>query len=196
MVPFEYSAASALIVVDVQNDFADPAGSLAVRGGDDVIDFINDQIGQAEAAGAFVVHTQDWHPPNTPHFDKDGGIWPVHCVADSWGAEFHPELRVGWPSVKKGTGGEDGYSGFTVRDPVTEEETPTQLADMLRERSISRVAVLGLATDYCVLATAIDSVELGFETTVLADGVRSVDLAPGDGARAIATMVSVGVTVI
>ncbi|MCP3973290.1 MAG: isochorismatase family protein, partial [bacterium] len=103
MVPFEYSTDSALVIVDVQNDFADPAGSLSVHGGEDVVEFINEQIGQAQAAGAFVVYTQDWHPADTPHFAKDGGIWPVHCVADSWGAAFHSRLRVVGPSVMKGT---------------------------------------------------------------------------------------------
>lgn len=196
VVAFEFSTDSALVVVDVQNDFADPAGSLAVRGGEDAIEFINEQIAQATAAGAFVAYTQDWHPGDTPHFAKDGGIWPVHCVAESWGAEFHPQLRVVGPSVKKGVGGEDGYSGFTVRDPVTGDETATALAAMLRDQSVSRVAVVGLATDYCVMSTAVDAAGLGFETTLLADGVRSVDLAPGDGARAVAAMVAAGVTVI
>lgn len=196
MAAFEYSALSALIVVDVQNDFADPAGSLAVRDGAGVVPFINEQVALAEAAGAFVVYTQDWHPEDTPHFEKDGGIWPVHCVADSWGAEFHPALRVVGPSVKKGTGGEDGYSGFTVRDPQTQVESPTELTELLRQRAISAVAVLGLATDYCVMSTAVDAARLGFETTLLADGVRSVDLARGDGARAVATMVDAGVRVI
>ncbi|MCP3974815.1 MAG: isochorismatase family protein, partial [bacterium] len=139
--------------------------------------------------------TQDWHPADTPHFAKDGGIWPVHCVADSWGAAFHSRLRVVGPSVMKGTRGEDGYSGFTVRDPETEVESPTPLADLLRERSISHVAIVGLATDYCVMSTAIDAATLGFSTTVLADGIRSVDLAAGDGARAIAAMVAAGVAV-
>ncbi len=196
MIPFEYSTDSALIVVDVQNDFADPRGSLSVRGGEDAVKFINEQIGQAQGAGAFVVYTQDWHPADTPHFAKDGGIWPVHCVADSWGAAFHSRLRVVGPSVMKGTRGEDGYSGFTVRDPETEAETPTPLADLLRERSISRVAIVGLATDYCVMSTAIDAATLGFSTTVLADGIRSVDLAPGDGARAVAAVVAAGIQVL
>jgi len=112
-----YDVRTALIVVDVQNDFADPAGSLYVRGGEEIVPPVNAQIDEALAAGALVAYTQDWHPPTTPHFQKDGGIWPVHCVAGTWGAELHADLHVEGPIVKKGSGGEDGYSGFSVRDP-------------------------------------------------------------------------------
>ncbi len=195
MAPNLFDTTSALIVVDVQNDFADPVGSLYVSGGQKVVPFINEQIAGATAAGAFVVYTQDWHPESTPHFAKDGGIWPVHCVAGTWGSEFHADLSVVGSTVKKGTAGEDGYSGFTMRDPVSGAESATSLEDMLRERGIERVAVLGLATDYCVKATAMDAARLGFATTVLADGVQAVNLAPGDGARAVAEMVTAGVTI-
>ena len=147
-----YSPTTALIVVDVQNDFADPAGSLSVAGGDRVVPVINGEIAMAGSAGAFVVATQDWHPESTPHFQKDGGIWPVHCVADTWGAELHPDLAMpdDAPRVHKGANGEDGYSGFTMRDPTTGEEKPTELDGLLRERGIEDVVVVGLATDYCV----------------------------------------------
>ena len=191
-----YETTAALIIVDVQNDFADSGGSLYVSGGEQVVAFINEQIEAAAAAGAFIVYTQDWHPESTPHFAKDGGIWPVHCVAGTWGSEFHSELSVIGPSVKKGTAGEDGYSGFTVRDPVGGTESATELEDILRERGAQRVAVLGLATDYCVKATALDAARLGFATTLLADGVRAVNLAPGDGARAVAEMAAAGVSVV
>lgn len=191
----EYTSTTALIVVDVQNDFADPEGSLSVAGGEDTVPFINAQIEAARGKGATIVRTQDWHPQSTPHFEKDGGIWPVHCVADTWGAEFHPDLIDDGLVVRKGTGGEDGYSGFTVRDPETGEESSTGLEALLRERSISAVVVVGLATDYCVLQTAVDAVQLKFDTTLLADGVRGVNLEPGDSARAIAEMVACGVKV-
>ncbi len=115
----DYDEATALVVVDVQNDFADPAGGLAVAGGDEVVPVINAEIARARDAGAYVVYTQDWHPEVTPHFAKDGGVWPVHCVGDTWGARFHPDLEVAGPSIKKGSNGEDGYSGFTMRDPET-----------------------------------------------------------------------------
>jgi nicotinamidase/pyrazinamidase len=186
---------SALVVVDVQNDFADPAGSLAVRGGADIVPVVNAAVGAAEAAGALVAYTQDWHPPHTPHFAPDGGIWPVHCVAGTWGAELHPALDVRGPRVRKGSHGEDGYSGFTMRDPATGETQPTELEGLLREREVTRVVVCGLATDYCVRATALDAVRLGFTTAVLEDAVRAVDVEPGDGERSIDEMAAAGVAI-
>jgi nicotinamidase/pyrazinamidase len=138
------------------------------------------------------VFTQDWHPESTPHFAKDGGQWPVHCVAGTWGAELHPAVdakaAADAPRVRKGAKGEEGYSGFTMRDPLTGETTPTELEGLLREREIERVVVCGLATDYCVKATALDAARLKFDTAVLLDAIRPVDLAKGDGERAIAAM--------
>jgi nicotinamidase/pyrazinamidase len=191
-----YDPGTALIVVDVQNDFADPAGGLSVAGGDAIVPTINGEIAAAGAAGGFVAYTQDWHPPSTPHFAKDGGIWPVHCVAGTWGAELHPALtEVAGARVRKGVNGEDGYSGFMTRDPATGETTPTELEGILRARDIRRVVVSGLATDYCVKATATDAATLGFETYLLSDAVRAVDLSPGDGERAVDEMRAAGVTV-
>lgn len=189
----EYDTGTALIVVDVQNDFADPQGSLYVAGGEATVPFINDQVAAARAADAIVVYTQDWHPASTPHFANDGGIWPSHCVGDTRGAELHPDLVVSGRRVRKGTGGEDGYSGFTVRDPQSGERSPTELEDLLREGNIARVVIVGLATDYCVKETAIDAARLGFTATVLADGIRAVNLNPGDGTRAVAAMAEAGV---
>ncbi len=180
-----YDEFTALVVADVQNDFADPLGSLYVKGGEEVVDAVDREIAAARAAGALVVYTQDWHPPDTPHFAKDGGTWPVHCVQDTWGAEFHPGLDVDGPVVRKGTNGEDGYSGFSMRDPVSGETTPTELADLLRQRRIERVVVVGLTTDYCVKATAIDARMLDFPTLVVADAIAAVNLRPGDGERAL-----------
>ncbi len=191
-----YSATTALIVVDVQNDFADPAGSLFVRGSELVVARVNDKVQRAAADGALVVYTQDWHPPATPHFAKDGGIWPVHCVAGTWGAEFHPALIVAGGSVRKGIEGEDGYSGFTMRDPTSGEERPTPLEATLAERGVSDVVICGLATDYCVRATALDAVRLGFGATVLTDAVAAVELAPGDGEHALAEMRAAGVDLV
>jgi nicotinamidase/pyrazinamidase len=187
-----YDSSTALLVVDVQNDFADPNGSLYVSGGETIIPLLNEELARARAAEAYVVYTQDWHPPTTPHFQKDGGIWPVHCVQESWGAEFHPELQVEGEVVRKGTGGEDGYSGFTIRHPDSGEEESTELADLLKELGIERVVVVGLATDYCVKDTALDALRLGFETVVRADAMRAVDLQPGDGDRALEEMAAAG----
>jgi nicotinamidase/pyrazinamidase len=187
-----YDPATALLIVDVQNDFADPAGSLYVRGGESVVPFVDAQVSAAMAAGARVIYTQDWHPPSTPHFARDGGIWPVHCVADTWGAQFHPGLRVEGPVVHKGQHGEDGYSGFTMRDPLSGRTEPTELERILRTAGIERLVVAGLATDYCVHATVLDARALGFEVNVLVSAIRAVDLAEGDGDRALARMRGAG----
>ncbi len=187
-----YDERTGLIVVDVQNDFADPGGSLYVRGGEEVVPVINGEIEAALSAGALVVYTQDWHPPSTPHFQKDGGIWPIHCVQDTWGAAFHPDLRVEGPVVRKGADGRDGYSGFSVRDPRSGETEATELERILRERGVERLVVCGLATDYCVLETVLDARRLGFPTTVLTAAIRAVDLQPGDGDRALERMREAG----
>jgi nicotinamidase/pyrazinamidase len=187
-----YGPTTALIVVDVQNDFADPKGSLYVKGAAAVVAMSSSEARQAADSGAFVVYSQDWHPASTPHFEKDGGIWPVHCVADSWGAAFHPDLVVVGPSVKKGANGEDGYSAFTMKDPQTGVTMPTELEGLLRERGITKTVVVGLATDYCVSATALDAARLGFEVEVLQDAIASVDLAEGDGDKAKAAMAAAG----
>jgi nicotinamidase/pyrazinamidase len=193
----EYDATTSLVVVDLQNDFADPAGSLAVTGAEAIIDRINDEVRRAVDAGAFVVATQDWHPESTPHFEREGGIWPVHCVAGTWGAELHPAFTVPpeAPRVRKGANGDDGYSGFTTRDPVSGEERPTELESLLAQRGIGSVQVCGLATDYCVKATAIDAARLGFVTSLLSGAVAAVDLQPGDGERAITEMADAGVEI-
>jgi nicotinamidase/pyrazinamidase len=189
-----YDRRTALIVVDVQNDFADPAGSLYVATGEEVAARCSEEVGLASATGAFVVYTQDWHPPSTPHFAKDGGIWPVHCVAGTWGASFHPSLEMAGPVVRKGVHGEDGYSGFTMRDPISGETMPTELEEMLRARRIEQVVVCGLATDYCVNATAVDARRLGFPTEVLEDAIAAVNLNAGDDTRAISAMADAGCT--
>lgn len=191
-----YHPTTALVVVDVQNDFADPAGSLSVQGGDAVVPVINAEIAMATSAGALVVATQDWHPESTPHFAKDGGVWPVHCVGDTWGAEIHPDLALpaDAPRVRKGTNGEDGYSGFTIR-ATTGEELPTELDGLLRARGTTHVVVVGLATDYCVQATALDAARLGYDTALLSDAIAAVDLQPGDGERALDAMREAGVAI-
>jgi nicotinamidase/pyrazinamidase len=189
----DYGPRSALVVVDTQNDFADPDGSLYVRDSAAAIVAMNDAIAAAKDAGCRVVYTQDWHPPSTPHFAKDGGKWPVHCVAGTWGAELHPDLVVDGERVRKGSGGEDGYSGFTMADPETGATSSTGLAELLRSHDVETVVIVGLTTDYCVKATALDAVELGFPATVITAGVRAVDLEPGDGERALDEMRAAGV---
>ncbi|MGZ6266479.1 MAG: isochorismatase family protein [Candidatus Limnocylindrales bacterium] len=191
-----YDPHVALVVVDVQNDFADPSGSLWVRGGAEIVPLVNAEIERALAAGAAVAYTQDWHPPHTPHFAPDGGIWPVHCVRETWGAELHPALAVRGPVVRKGAGGEDGYSGFSMRNPADGLTVPTELDATIARVGAERLVVVGLATDYCVKATALDGSRLGYETAVLLDCVRAVDLAPGDGDRALDEIEKAGVVLV
>ena len=189
-----YGDETALVVVDVQNDFADPSGGLYVQGGEAVVELVNAEVAAAHDAGAAVVYTQDWHPESTPHFEKDGGIWPVHCVADTWGAELHPDLDVRGPVVRKGTSGEDGYSGFTERDPVSGEPHPTQLASLLSP-DVRRIVVVGLAGDYCVKETALDGRLLGYDVVVPLGHTRFVNLSAGDDDRAVADLEAAGVTI-
>jgi nicotinamidase/pyrazinamidase len=191
-----YDEHTALLVVDIQNDFADPSGTLSVDDGEVILPRVNQEIAEARAAGASVVYTQDWHPPSTPHFFKDGGIWPEHCVQETWGAEFHPDLHVEGEVVRKGVDGRDGYSGFSVRDPESGETSPTTLEGLLRDRGIERLVICGLATDYCVIETVLDARTLGFPVTVVRDAVRAVDLDPGDGDRAIARMQNAGAEIV
>lgn len=191
-----YDSQVALVVVDLQNDFADPAGSLSVRGGAEIVSLVNEEIERALEAGAAVAYTQDWHPAHTPHFAQDGGIWPIHCVQETWGARLHPALAVRGPVVRKGAGGEDGYSGFSMRNPAGGLPTPTELDATLSNGGARRLVVVGLATDYCVKATALDGVRLGYETAVLLDAVRAVNLQPGDGDGALDELERAGVRLI
>ena len=191
-----YGPTVGLVVVDVQNDFADPAGSLSVKGGAEIVPPVNAEIERAGQAGSAVVYTQDWHPAHTPHFAADGGIWPVHCVQETWGAELYRGLDVHGPIVRKGTHGEDGYSGFSMREPDGGPPIPTELDGTLSRGGVQRIVVCGLATDYCVLATALDGVRLGYQVAVLADAVRAVDLTRGDGQRALDELAAAGVVVV
>lgn len=191
-----YGPTTALVVVDVQHDFADPAGGLYVTGGEQTVPVVNAQVDTARAAGAPVFYTQDWHPAHTPHFARDGGTWPVHCVAGTPGAELHPDLVVAGPVVRKGTGGEDGYSGFSQRDPGSGAVDPTGLDDLVRGAGATAVVVVGLALDVCVLETALDARRLGYDTTVLQDATRPVEREPGDGERAVARLLEAGVAVV
>jgi len=192
-----YDPTTALVVVDMQNDFADPEGGLYVSGGEEVVDVVNREIATAREAGALVVYTQDWHPPETPHFAKDGGDWPVHCVRDTWGAELHPDLEVvdDAPVVRKGVDGGDGYSGFSVRDPVSGEESATELGRHLEENGIQRVVVVGLAGDVCVKETAVDARQLGYEVILPEAATRMVEQEEGDRQSALAAIREAGVEI-
>jgi nicotinamidase/pyrazinamidase len=178
----------ALIVVDVQNDFC-PGGSLAVAQGDEVIAPLNQLMKKFLDRGEPVYKTRDWHLPQTNHFAAYGGIWPFHCIQNTKGAEFHPDLlddpRI--TVISKGTDDKaDGYSGFDG----------TNLADSLREAGVSEIWVGGLATDYCVKQTVIDGVRQGFKVKALADSMRPVNVNQGDGAGAIEQMRAVGAEIV
>jgi len=173
----------ALVVVDVQNDFC-PGGSLAVSQGDEVITPLNKLIEEFLEEGEPVFKTRDWHLPQTRHFADYGGTWPVHCVQNTKGAEFHPGLlddmhiRI----VSKGLGDEDSYSGFDGTD----------LALQLQRLGVEEVWVGGLATDYCVKNTVLDALKEGFRVKALKDAMRPVNLKPDDGERAIEEMRNAG----
>ncbi|OAI44008.1 isochorismatase [bacterium SCGC AG-212-C10] len=192
----DYSEGDALIVVDVQNDFADPAGSLYAKGAEELIPALNDEIRAARKGIAPVFYTQDWHPASTPHFQKDGGPWPVHCVANTRGAEFHPDLLMDGEVVQKGVDGEDGYSGFSTRDPQSGATSSTLLANRLREYGVTHVVVSGLATEYCVLETVLDACRLGFEVTVKRSLIGGVEIQPGDSERALERMRAAGAEIV
>jgi nicotinamidase/pyrazinamidase len=177
----------ALIVVDVQNDFC-PGGSLAVEHGDEVVAPLNDLIREFLERGEPVFKSRDWHPAQTKHFTAYGGIWPVHCVQNTGGAEFHKDLlddpRI--QIVSKGLGDEDNYSAFDG----------TTLAEDLRERGVKEVWVGGLATDYCVKNTVLDALREGFKVKALTEAMRAVNLQPGDDERAIEEMRSAGAEIV
>jgi nicotinamidase/pyrazinamidase len=174
----------ALIIVDVQNDFT-PGGALAVHDGDAVIPVVNALASNSE----FVVATRDWHPPDHGSFTDQGGVWPVHCVAESEGAELAHGVDRGLIDVvvDKGRSREaDGYSGFE----------DTRLDELLRSRGVDTVHVVGLALDYCVRATALDARRAGFDVVVHLSATRPVEVDAGDGERAVAELRSAGVSVV
>jgi nicotinamidase/pyrazinamidase len=194
--PGRYGPGVALVVIDMQNDFATPGGSLYVDGGEDLVDPVNREVAAATAAGCPVFYTQDWHPPSTSHFTTGGGVWPVHCVRDTNGAALHPRLAVAGPVIRKGTDGSDGYSGFSVRHPTSGERMPTELGDALAAAGVGTVVIVGLAGDYCVKETALDAVSLGFRAIVPLRLTRFVSRSGGDDDRAVAEMATAGVDVV
>jgi nicotinamidase-related amidase len=178
--------ADALIAVDVQNDFL-PGGRLAVPAGDAVIAPLNAWLRAFAARNCMTAASRDWHPADHCSFASRGGPWPAHCVANTAGAAFAPGLELPQRCliIDKGTtAGEEAYSAFSG----------TALADRLAAAGVRRLWVGGLATDYCVAATARDALRHGLAVVVLTDAVRAVDVAPGDGARALAALAAEGAT--
>ena len=181
---FSVGKTDALIIVDVQNDFC-PGGALPVPEGDQVIPVLNDNMKIFTKANAGIFATRDWHPPNHISFKAQGGPWPPHCVQNSKGAEFHPDLKL--PS--------DTTIISKAMDPLKEAYSSfdgTELANTLKTQGVTRVFVGGLATDYCVKNTVLDARKLGFETVLLLDATRGINLEPGDVAKAIDEMIKSG----
>jgi nicotinamidase/pyrazinamidase len=170
----------ALLIIDFQNDFTS-GGALEVPEGDEIAEPVKRLAKEFD----YVFATRDWHPTDHSSFETEGGPWPVHCVQGTHGAELHPAMRdiEVEEIVDVGAEREDqGYSGFEK----------SKLADLLRERDVDEVAVVGLATDYCVRASAIDAAREGFDTSVVTDAIRAVDVNPGDGERALEDMRKAG----
>ncbi len=174
----------ALVVVDVQNDFC-PGGALAVPDGDAVVPVLNGWIEAAQAVGIPVVASRDWHPDDHCSFADRGGPWPRHCVRETPGAAFHPDLEIPGDAIVISKGRDrdrDNYSAFD----------DTGLADRLHGLGVERLFVGGLAEDVCVKATVLDACEAGFETHLIPNATRAVDVSPGDGDRALEAMRAAG----
>ncbi len=169
-----------LAIVDVQVDFC-PGGALPVVDGDKVVEPCNALMAHFEAEGRPIFLTRDWHPANHISFEENGGVWPPHCVQDTPGAEYHPDLVIpaAAVSISKGTEPDkEAYSGFSG----------TNLAEQLRQGDTDRLIIAGLTTDYCVLTTVLDAIEEGFKVVVVPEAIRAVNVKPGDGDRAIEKM--------
>ena len=183
----QLESADALLIVDVQNDFC-PGGALPVAEGDQVVAVLNRWIDQAERTGATIVMTRDWHPPNHCSFTDQGGPWPVHCVAGTPGAAYHPDLRIPRRAIymdKARDPDRESYSGFDG----------TGLAQRLRLAEVERVWVGGLALDYCVKATVLDALAEGFEVHLILPATRPVNVHPEDGHKALDEMQQAGATI-
>ncbi len=179
----------ALLIVDVQNDFC-PGGALAVPEGNRVVPVLSDYAQRFADEGYPVFASRDWHPQVTRHFKEQGGPWPPHCVADTHGAAFHPQLKLPANAsvLTKGTDPEDdGYSAFEAADPEGRN-----LSDALKKDDVASLYVGGLATEYCVRASVLDGLQHGLEVVVLLDAVRGIDVNDGDVARALDEMIRAG----
>lgn len=185
--PCQYG--DALVIVDVQNDFLPPHGALAVPEGNQVVQPLNHVLSVFKAHHLPVYATRDWHPLQHCSFRDQGGPWPPHCVAGTFGSEFYKDLNLPQEVevISKATSLKtDAYSGFEGTD----------LAQRLKSKGIERVIVGGLATDYCVVNTVRDALKLGFQVFVMEDCIRAVNVQPEDGARAVEEMVLMGASLI
>jgi nicotinamidase/pyrazinamidase len=179
----------ALLVVDVQNDFC-PGGALGVPEGDKIVPAINKYINFFTKKKLPILLTRDWHPVQTKHFKPFGGIWPVHCLQNSKGAAFHPELKIpkGAIFLYKGMDSQqDSYSAFHAED-----ERGMSLLHLLKLFGVQQIYIAGLATDYCVKFSSADAIKYGFKVKILIDAIKGVNLKPDDSEKAIQKMVKNG----
>ncbi len=180
---------STLVIIDLQNDFL-PGGALAVPNGNKIIPVLNEYISLYKNHHLPIIATRDWHPRITKHFKQYGGLWPPHCIQDTWGAQFHPDLHLPSDTIIISAGmsqEQDGYSGFEGVD-----HSGKPLINVLRERQISHLSIGGLATDYCVKTTALQAVKFGFKVDLLTDAIMGINIQPFDSQKAINEMVSQG----
>ncbi len=178
----------ALIIVDMQNDFM-PGGALPVPNALTIISAINKYIELFEKSNALIVATRDWHPPNHISFNTRGGPWPPHCIQNTWGAEFHKDLKLPRNTIvisKAFKEDKEAYSGFE----------DTELDNTLKSRNIKRLFIAGVATEYCVKATAEDGVKLGYQVFLLEDAIKGIDSPPGSEEKAIEDLMNKGVVAI
>jgi nicotinamidase/pyrazinamidase len=180
---------SALLIVDVQNDFC-PGGALPVPHGDRVVPTLNRYIAEASARGVPIYASRDWHPERTTHFAAFGGEWPVHCVQQSNGARFRADLQLPASTVIVTKGEQADHPGYSAFDGHAEDGA--SLLHMLKAQNVTRLFVGGLATDYCVKHSVLDARAAGLDVTVLSDAVAGVEVHPGDSARAMAEMRDAG----
>jgi len=180
---------SALILVDIQNDFC-PGGALAVEEGDQIVDPVNRLLPHFP----LVISTQDWHPANHVSFKAQGGPWPPHCVQGTRGAELHPDLAtetIAHYLRKASSPDKDDYSEFEGKD-----DQGRSLDQVLKSHNVKRIFAVGLATDYCVLATVLEGLKLGYEVVAITDSMRAVNVEPEDGARALRQMSEAGANLV
>jgi nicotinamidase/pyrazinamidase len=184
---------AALLIVDVQKDFC-PGGALAAPGGDRIIPALNRHLGEARERDMPVYASRDWHPAVTSHFKEYGGEWPPHCVQGSAGAQFHGDLKLPADAIVISKGDDAAKPGYSAFDGHT-SDGKAFLHD-LRDRHVTRLYVGGIATDYCVKATALDAAQAGLDVRVLRDAITGIDVQPGDADRALEDMSRAGAQVV
>lgn len=184
---------SALIIVDVQRDFC-PGGALPAPGGNDIVPALNQHLADARERDMTVYASRDWHPAVTTHFKQYGGEWPPHCVQESAGAQFHPELKLPADAIVISKGDDPARPGYSAFDGHT--SAGKSLLHDLRDRHVTTLYVAGIATDYCVKATALDAAQAGFDVRLLTDAITGIDVRAGDVHRALDEMTRAGATVV